>query len=112
QGLKKKSSEIRIQSLDYDVRSDLAGSDAETLEPGRSPELMLKSLAYGLSQSVSDFNTYSLVAQRIDSEQRVRLVTEGETVPYIQVRLNEGRAWFELEQAVLNSRFDLIDQNR
>ncbi|GAA3951254.1 outer membrane protein assembly factor BamC [Allohahella marinimesophila] len=114
QGLKKKSSEIRIQSLDYDVRTDALAPDApdETLEPGRSPELMLKSLAYGLSQSVSDFNTYSLVAQRIDSEQRVRLVTDGMTVPYIQVKLNEGRAWFELEQAVLNSRFDLIDQNR
>lgn len=114
QGLKKKSSEIRVQSLDYRLsRSSAAdGAGEETLEPGRSPELMLKSLAYGLSQSVSDYNTYSLVAQRIDSEQRVKLLTEGLTVPYIQVKLGEGRAWFELEQAVQKTRFDLIDQNR
>ena len=112
QGLKKKSSEIRIQSLDYGQRADAAAGIEERLTAGQSPELMLKSLAYGLSQSVSDFNTYSLVAQRIGSEQRVRLVTEGEAVPYIEVKLSEGRAWFELEQAVIKSRFELIDQNR
>jgi outer membrane protein assembly factor BamC len=99
QGLKRRSSEIRIVAV-ADQKID------QTME-----KQLLTSISRFLSNRADSFESYSLAAQNIGNRDKLVLINEADN-QYIRVDLNFARAWHAVGEALARSNIPIIDWNR
>lgn len=99
QGLKRRSSEIRIDTI--------AGQPAEQTREKQ----LLTHVSQFLDNRADSFESYSLAAEEISSQQKLALVNEPNSL-YIKVNLTFERAWHAVGEALVRSNIPIIDWNR
>ncbi len=104
QGLKRRSSEIRISRLGDNTSELMLDSDTQLL--------LLGGVKSYLDDNAESLESYSLVAQNIGGEEKLSLVNELGQEPYIRVKLDFDRAWFAVGEALEKSQVPVIDLNR
>jgi len=104
QGLKRRSSEIRIAQAGDNSSEVALDSDAQ--------KILLGGVKSYLDDNAESLESYSLAAQNIGGEEKLSLVNELGHAPYIQVKLDFDRAWFAVGEALEKGRVAVIDLNR
>ena len=99
QGLKRRSSEIRINTL-----------VGQTVKQSTEKQL-LTGVSHFLSNRAASFESYSLAAQNIGSGDKLALVNEGDHL-YLKVDLKFERAWYAVGEALARSHIPIVDWNR
>ncbi|OZG72121.1 hypothetical protein BTA51_17325 [Hahella sp. CCB-MM4] len=100
QGLKRRSSEIRVSPVLF---SEL-GADTQ--------QALLTGIKSYLDDNAESLESYSLVAQNIGGEEKLALVNETGETPFIRVKLDFERAWFAVGEALDKAHVPVIDLNR
>ena len=104
QGLKRRSSEIRIAQ---------AGDNNSAVKLDNDTQLiLLGGVKSYLDDNAESLESYSLVAQNIGGEEKLSLVNELDQEPYIRVKLDFDRAWFAVGEALEKGQVAIIDLNR
>ncbi|WP_020408085.1 outer membrane protein assembly factor BamC [Hahella ganghwensis] len=100
QGLKRRSSEVRVAPVMFSE----FGADTQ--------QALLSGVKGYLDENAESLESYSLVAQNIGGEEKLALVNEAGTTPYIRVKLDFERAWFAVGEALTKSEASVVDLNR
>ena len=100
QGLKRRSSEIRILKI---------GSSSVPLG---LQEKLLQGLSESLSSKKDSLDSYSLVAQKIGKVSKMAIVNDGTSDPYIRLNVSFERAWIAVGDALTSSKIPVVDLSR
>lgn len=104
-GIKRNTAEIRVAVIE-------PAAEPVTDEPPPQARAVLQDLLNYLSSRRDSLESYSLVAQVLDADPRVRMVQEADEQAHIEMELAFDRAWAAVGQSLQESGAELVDLDR